>query len=195
MTRPSNQIDTVASLIKPHKNDCPTGKDSKDRASLRGSGLEDPILESWREQVLHVISIRIAKFESPNECGTTITPDPSNTSSYSNRALIDLPYGPSRHHRAPDIPEILDLIISKTSTASHLAAWNVSRRWRTSTISVIESKPSAFWIPDPCGPVEYGQPMDPDSLLQLSLEERKVFQKKVTRSWTEIQYYPARFTQ
>ena len=182
MARPSNQIDMVASLIKSHTNDCATGKDSKNRSSLRGLGLENPILESWREQVLHVISTRIAKFESLNECGTTIAPDPSNTPSHSNRALIGLSRGPSRHHRALDIPEILDSIISKTNTASHLVAWNGSRRWRASTKSVIEIKPSAFSIPDPCGPVEYGQLMDPDSLLQLSLEERKTFQKKVTRS-------------
>ncbi|KAI4610198.1 hypothetical protein J4E83_008424 [Alternaria metachromatica] len=124
-------------------------------------------VEEWRESSLRIIDQRIALYD-PKSSGKR---SPLATPPAKSENQNGLP------HRALGIKELLEQILRYATPSAQYAAWNVSKGWRDMVRYILQTQ---FRIPYPCGPVEYGDAIQPDlNWLQPSDSEIARFQEIV----------------
>jgi len=105
-------------------------------------------IEEWRTSALRTIDARIALYD-PKPIGQDAPPATSSASPHAHY---------SGSHRALDVVEILEHILSYASPRTHFAAWNVSRHWREIVVHTLGTQ---YRVPYPCAAVEYGDTIPP----------------------------------
>ncbi|KAI4695719.1 hypothetical protein J4E81_006047 [Alternaria sp. BMP 2799] len=124
-------------------------------------------VEEWRESSLRIIDQRIALYDSKSSGKRS----PLAASPAKSENQNGLP------HRALGIKELLEQILRYATPSTQYAAWNVSKGWREMVRYILQTQ---FRIPYPCGPVEYGDAIQPDlNWLQPSDSEIAKFQEVV----------------
>ena len=109
--------------------------------------LEKSVEES-RTSALRVIDERIALYDpkSVDQKASLTTP------------LVSQHTRHGGSHRALDVVELLEQILSHASPRTHYAAWNVSRHWREVVVHTLDTQ---YRVPYPCAAVEHGDAIPP----------------------------------
>ena len=149
-------------------------------------------IEEWRISALRTIDKRLALYDS-KPTGQNAPPATSSASPHTRY---------SGSHRALDVVEVLEQILSYTSPRTHYKAWNVSRRWREIVVHMLDTQ---YHAPYPCVAVEHGDTIPPNmkrlspsedevAQLQAQIDIDSMIEHRLRLGWTDL-FITARFTQ
>ena len=167
----------------------PASANQPKHADQLGQGIEE-----WRTSALSAIDKRIALY-NPKLTHQNVAPATSSASPHTRY---------SESHRALDVVEILEQILSHTSPRTHYKACNISKRWREIVVHMLETQ---YRVPYPCPPVEYGDtipsdldwlqpPEDEATKLQNAIngtpgsDQNIVINPFLTALWTQARIFP-----
>lgn len=147
--------------------------DNESPASMNGRKRTDQLEQTiggWRTSALRAIDKRIALY-NPKLTHQNAPPATSSASPHTRY---------SESHRALNVVEILEQILSHTSPRAHYKAFNVSKRWREIVVHMLGTQ---YHFPYPCPPVEYGDTIPSDlDWLQPPEDEATIYQNAINRT-------------